>query len=493
MRIPVRAAIVSSVSRPVAVWSGRRAGLRALAAVVGAVCAVAGLAGPARAAPGADATVEETTFTVAANAAGADVARCPAGTRVVGGGVGTTAATVGSQVQVSGPLDETGLTANTVDGDIARSWYGNVKNLGVERTYKVFALCSASSDATVEETTFTVAANTAGNVAGADVARCPAGTRVVGGGVGTTAATGTVGSQVQVSGPLDETGLTANTVDGDIARSWYGNVYNLGGDRTYKVFALCSASSDATVEETTFTPAAFAAGADVARCPAGTRVVGGGVGTTAATVGSQVQVSGPLDETGLTANTVDGDIARKWYANVNNLDGDRTYKVLALCAADDVPPGPAPALPGPGPGPGGGGGPDTTKPVLGALLMSSSVFQAAGSGPAFTARVGTKVSFTLSEPGSVKFTVQRKTRGRRVAGRCRPQTTANRTKPACTRWVNVRGSFTVPAKKGANKFTFRGRIGGRKLKPASYRLNGRATDKAGNKSALKRKSFRIVR
>jgi hypothetical protein len=137
--------------------------------------------------------------------------------------------------------------------------------------------------------------------------------------------------------------------------------------------------------------------------------------------------------------------------------------------------------------------PDTTRPVLGALSMSSSVFQAAGSGPAFTARVGTKVSFTLSEPGSVKFTVQRKTRGRRVAGRCRPQTTANRTKPACTRWVNVRGSFTVAAKKGANKFTFRGRIGGRKLKPATYRLNGRATDKAGNKSALKRKSFRIVR
>ncbi len=137
--------------------------------------------------------------------------------------------------------------------------------------------------------------------------------------------------------------------------------------------------------------------------------------------------------------------------------------------------------------------PDTIKPVLGALSMSSSVFQAAGSGPAFTARVGTKVSFTLSEPGSVKFTVQRKTRGRRVAGRCRPQTTANRTKPACTRWVNVRGSFTVPAKKGTNKFTFRGRIGGKKLKPATYRLNSRATDKSGNKSALKRKSFRIVK
>jgi hypothetical protein len=459
-----------------------------LVAVVGAVCAVAGLAGPARAAPGGDATVEETTFTPEF-AVGEAVARCPTGTRVVGGGVGTTADAVDSSVQVSGPLDETGLTANTADGDIARSWYGNVYNFGGARTYKVFALCSASSDATVEETTFTPAAGAVGEA----VARCPAGRRVVGGGVGTTA--DAVDSSVRVSGPLDETGLTANTADGDIARSWYANVRNGGGAPTFKVFALCSASSDATVEETTFTPNAFAVDADVARCPAGRRVVGGGVGTTADAVDSSVRVSGPLDETGLTANTADGDIARSWYANVRNGAGPapRSYKVLALCAADDVPPGPppapAPALPGPGPG-----GPDTTKPVLSALALAPRSFRAAGSGPSVIAAVvGSRVSYTLSEPGSVKFTVQRKTRGRRVAGRCRPQTTANRTKPACTRWVNVRGSFTVPAKKGTNKFKFRGRIGGKKLKPASYRLNGRATDKAGHKSALKRKSFRIVK
>jgi hypothetical protein len=480
--------------------------LRVLVAVVCAVCAVAGLAGPARAAPGGDATVEETTFYVDANARGEGVARCPAGSRVLGGGVGTAAATVGSVVGASGPLDETGLTANTGDGDIARSWYANVYNGAEARFYKVFALCSASSDATVEETTLTPpVGGGVGEVA--EVARCPAGRRVVGGGVGTTTASVDIKSSVRVSGPLDETGLTANTVDGDTARSWYANVYN--GARTYKVFALCSASSDATVEETTLPPPVGGVEgevAEVARCPAGRRVLGGGVGTTAATVDSYVRVSGPLDETGTTAGTGRGDIARSWYANVFNYVAARTYKVFALCAADDVPPGPAPALPGPapalpgpapalpGPGPGGGGGgPDTTKPVLGALLMSSSVFQAAGSGPAFIARVGTKVSFTLSEPGSVKFTVQRKTRGRRVAGRCRPQTTANRTKPACTRWVNVRGSFTVAAKKGTNRFKFRGRIGGKKLKPASYRLNGRATDKSGNKSALKRKSFRIVK
>jgi hypothetical protein len=59
--------------------------------------------------------------------------------------------------------------------------------------------------------------------------------------------------------------------------------------------------------------------------------------------------------------------------------------------------------------------------------------------------------------------------------------------------VNVRGSFTIAAKAGKNRFKFRGRIGGRKLKPGRYRLNSRATDKAGNRSPIKRKRFRIVR
>jgi hypothetical protein len=137
--------------------------------------------------------------------------------------------------------------------------------------------------------------------------------------------------------------------------------------------------------------------------------------------------------------------------------------------------------------------PDTTKPVISVLRMSSSAFQAAGSGPAFTATVGTTASFALSEAGTVRFTVQRKTKGRRVAGGCKRQTQANRARKPCTRWVAVKGSFSIPAEQGETGFTFRGRIGVKKLKPGSYRLNGRATDAAGNKSATRRATFRIVR
>ena len=145
---------------------------------------------------------------------------------------------------------------------------------------------------------------------------------------------------------------------------------------------------------------------------------------------------------------------------------------------------------------GGGAGPDTTKPTIGAVRFSTSVFRAAASGPAFGAQrrpIGTKVTFNLSETSAVRLTVQRKTSGRRVSGKCKTRTRKNRKKPKCTLWKNVTGSFTVPGKAGTNTFKFRGRIGGKKLRPGSYRLNGTATDPAKNKSVPKRKGFKIVR
>ena len=141
---------------------------------------------------------------------------------------------------------------------------------------------------------------------------------------------------------------------------------------------------------------------------------------------------------------------------------------------------------------------DRTKPTLGALTFSGSTFRAATSGGSTAQRkkkapTGTKVGFTLSEASSVKFTVQRKTSGRRVKGKCRTATRGNRSKPKCTLWKNVAGSFTVRGKAGKNTFTFRGRVGGKALKPGGYRLNGTATDPSRNASLPKQKTFTIVR
>lgn len=146
--------------------------------------------------------------------------------------------------------------------------------------------------------------------------------------------------------------------------------------------------------------------------------------------------------------------------------------------------------------------PDTTKPSLGSLSLSSAAFKAAPSGAAFSAQkkrakskapTGTRVSFNLSEPSSVKFAVQRKASGRKVGRTCAKPKRSNRKKKKCTRWETVKGSFAVAGKSGRNTFTFRGRLGGKALKPGGYRLTGTATDQAKNASLPRLKAFTIVR
>jgi hypothetical protein len=140
---------------------------------------------------------------------------------------------------------------------------------------------------------------------------------------------------------------------------------------------------------------------------------------------------------------------------------------------------------------------DKTKPTLGGLSFSTTTFEAAKSGASIAkkhkAKVGTKVSFNLSEASSVKFTVQRKTKGRKVHGKCKTKTHSNRRKKSCTFYKSVKGAFTVAGKAGKDTFTFRGRMGGKSLKPGSYRLNGTATDPSKNASVPKQKGFKIVK
>src|SRR5688572_13437521 len=88
----------------------------------------------AQAAPGSDATVVATPFTVGAGASGSATATCPSGSRVVGGGVNTTSSTPTGQVDpyrigASGPMDVTATTRDTVDGDVAQHWFAYIRNL----------------------------------------------------------------------------------------------------------------------------------------------------------------------------------------------------------------------------------------------------------------------------------------------------------------------------------------------------------------------------
>lgn len=138
---------------------------------------------------------------------------------------------------------------------------------------------------------------------------------------------------------------------------------------------------------------------------------------------------------------------------------------------------------------------DETAPVISSASVRPSTF-AVGPAAALAARRlpprGTSFRYRLSEPARVTFTIERRSRGRRVGVTCRRQTRANRGRRPCTHFVRA-GGFSQRAAAGANRRRFAGRVGGRRLRPGGYRATLRASDPAGNRSRPRRLRFRVVR
>ena len=126
--------------------------------------------------------------------------------------------------------------------------------------------------------------------------------------------------------------------------------------------------------------------------------------------------------------------------------------------------------------------PPASAPVVSNLRLSPSTLRAGRS---------THVSYTLSAPAAVRFTVQRAVAGRSAGGRCAAPMSSNRARPACTRFASVRGSLTRTRPAGADRFTFTARLAGRALSPGRYRLV--ATPAAGARAGgPARARFRIT-
>jgi hypothetical protein len=103
---------------------------------------------------------------------------------------------------------------------------------------------------------------------------------------------------------------------------------------------------------------------------------------------------------------------------------------------------------------------------------------------------GTIFTYVLSEAATVTFTIQRRTSGRKVKGRCVKRTKRNAKKRSCARYRKV-GTFTHKGAQGENKKTFSGRIGKRALRAGRYRATLTAVDAAGNVSKSKSVAFRV--
>lgn len=106
---------------------------------------------------------------------------------------------------------------------------------------------------------------------------------------------------------------------------------------------------------------------------------------------------------------------------------------------------------------------------------------------------GTKISYTDNEAGTTTtFSVQKPAKGARKGRSCVKRTKKLRKAHSCTRYVAV-GKFKRTDTAGANSFTFTGRVGGKTLKPGSYRLVATPRNTAGKVGKALTKSFRIIR
>jgi hypothetical protein len=133
---------------------------------------------------------------------------------------------------------------------------------------------------------------------------------------------------------------------------------------------------------------------------------------------------------------------------------------------------------------------DTTAPVLSSLVLSPKTFRAANIGGSVAVAVGGRVRYSVSEAGTVTFTVLRLVSGHKRGGRCRA---GGRTGKRCTLVQKVKGSFTRAAAAGQDQFRFTARVGGRALKRGRYRLTAIAKDTAGNASTPSRATFTVVK
>jgi hypothetical protein len=111
------------------------------------------------------------------------------------------------------------------------------------------------------------------------------------------------------------------------------------------------------------------------------------------------------------------------------------------------------------------------------LSLAPTTFRVVNAGEAiFSAKkkmkapVGTTVAYSLSGKATTEFFVERRAPGRKVKGKCKPVTKANRAKKKCAFFRLNKTGFAHSGATGNNTFKFSGRIGGKGLAPGSYRL-----------------------
>ncbi len=282
---------------------------------------------------------------------------CPSGGRALSGGVGFLGVDLtGVRLLVSAPYNDGG---RATDGGIPTKW--SIEQGTGNNNYPevVAAVCSASSDAVVR--TKTVGGPQQQTVV--ETVPCLPGERAIGGGM-VWGGQGDWNATIQATAPVDTTGQWSSTDDGDVPVGWRTSLRSeYPGTSPYILSAVCSASSQATVQAETKTVNHTGTDSVFAECPAGTRALGGGLGVVGFSQG-MIGYSIPNTRTGDPPMS-NGAPVSAWGVNFKNLSGvTQGYKGYVVCE------GPTPVTPTPPGGlpPGGtppGGTPPGSDPVPG--------------------------------------------------------------------------------------------------------------------------------
>jgi hypothetical protein len=153
-----------------------------------------------------------------------------------------------------------------------------------------------------------------------------------------------------------------------------------------------------------------------------------------------------------------------------------------------VVPAPATGGPGGGNGPGDGSGSSGAPSFTRNPAFSPRRFAVAASK---SAHGGSKLDLSLSEAAQVTATIEAPAAGRRKGKQCVAPGSAPKGAKACKRYVAV-GKVHWTAGAGASALPFSGEVGGKALKPGTYRASVVAATSAGARSAAKLAPFTIL-
>ncbi len=265
------------------------------------------------------------TFTVNPSQVKGAVTLCPDGTRALSGGIVQSGSATEASLRESGPVSDPDDEYGAETGERPIGWVASISGAASPATFKVFVVC-ARANVTLAVRHFT---GTTFREHREEV-KCPGSRRAVGGGALQQGAPGF--DYVTESAPIVSGEGFSAIRSGSVPTGWRATFAAQESRDEFKVVAVCTKRTDATMKVATEHPPEEGLSQNEARCNGAQRALGGGVlhkGPTSPF--NVIAATGPLDESMTATQTALGDVPKYWYAAMNFLGNASAYKTIAIC------------------------------------------------------------------------------------------------------------------------------------------------------------------